>query len=30
MAQAAEPVIPLVLDGRGARHTVSATPLSTC
>ena len=30
MAQAAEPVIPLLLDGRGTRHSVEGTPLDSC
>jgi len=30
MAQAAEPVIPLLLDARASRHKVEATPLKTC
>ncbi len=30
MAQGAKPVIPLLLDGRGKRKSVSATPLSDC
>lgn len=30
MAQAAEPVIPLLLDSRATRHAVSATPLLDC
>ena len=30
MAQAAEPVIPLLLDGRGTRHSVAATPVQDC
>ncbi|HEX9712405.1 MAG TPA: M14 family zinc carboxypeptidase [Actinomycetota bacterium] len=30
MAQVSEPVIPLLLDERGARHVVAATPLETC
>ena len=30
MAQAAEPLIPLLLDGRGTRHSVEATPLDSC
>lgn len=30
MAQPAEPVIPLLLDGRGNRSSVSATPLDVC
>ena len=30
MAQPAEPVIPLLLDGRARRHAVEATPLETC
>jgi hypothetical protein len=30
MAQPAEPVIPLLLDDRGNRNAVSATPLETC
>ena len=30
MAQAAEPVIPLLLDGRGTRHSVAGPPLDDC
>jgi hypothetical protein len=30
MAQAGEPLIPLLLDERGARHAVAGTPLDTC
>src|SRR4051812_12889225 len=30
MAEAAEPVIPLVLDARGTRHSVEATALDSC
>lgn len=30
MAQRAEPVIPLLLDARGNRHSVEAEPLETC
>ena len=30
MAQRSEPIIPLLLDERGARHSVAAEPLDTC
>ncbi|MGH2687102.1 MAG: M14 family zinc carboxypeptidase [Actinomycetota bacterium] len=30
MGQPARPVIPLLLDGRGSRHSLAATPLDTC
>ena len=30
MAQPSEPVIPLLLDSRGARHAVEATPMNSC
>jgi hypothetical protein len=30
MAQAAEPLIPLLLDARGTRHAVAGTPLDAC
>ena len=30
MAQQAEPVIPLLLDGRGTRHSIAAKPITKC
>ncbi len=30
MGQAAEPLIPLLLDGRGMRHSVEGTPVDDC
>jgi hypothetical protein len=30
MAQVAEPLIPLLLDERGARHAVAARPVDKC
>ena len=30
MTQPAEPLIPLLLDGRGTRHSIAATPINKC